>query len=133
MVRESETVDPRDDRIFDLEQSLLAAESRIRELEEVVRDRIHPASDRITEIPSGANSRASVFAEEEKPYRRGYHQGFSLCRQFIEEAIKRGKAASSIMAELNRCEGNVVQWRGKAVNWTRGKIVKAIWPPRPTF
>jgi hypothetical protein len=128
---ESEQVDPRDEEIFRLQQLLFAAEERIHELEQLMIERI-PHLDGKPGIPCGAGHRAPVLAEEEKPYRRGYSQGFSLCRQYVEIASKNGVDIQRIAKELSRCESEIFKWRGKAANWTRGKIVKAEWPPDPT-
>jgi len=127
MVLESEQVDVRDEEIFHLQQLLYAAEARIHDLETIVNDR-YPTGD---ESLTGANHNAPVLAEEEKPYRRGYSQGFSLCRQYVELAAEHGMTDGQVAKALLACESKIFKWRGKAVNWIRGKIVKAEWPPNP--
>jgi len=72
-----------------------------------------------------------VFAEEEKPYRRGYSQGLSITRQFLEEAIKAGMSIDDIVDELRKCESKLMRWRWSGNDWIRGQPVKATYPPDP--
>jgi len=128
VVLEAVTTDPRDEEIFRLQQLLYAADARVCELEKIVFiDRCYDGK----EIATGVIHNEPVLSEEEKHYRRGYSQGFSLCRQYIELAAKNGVAFDRIARNLLACESEIFRWRGKAVNWIRGKIVKAEWPPNP--
>jgi hypothetical protein len=127
MVLEAVVLDDRDEEIFRLQQLLYAAEERIHELESVSLRRGHDGK----EIATGASHNETVLAEEEKAYRRGYSQGFSLCRQYVELATKKGVSSVHIAKILLHYESQIFRWRGKAVNWIRGRIVKAEWPPNP--
>jgi len=119
--------DVKDEEIFRLQQLLQAAETRCKELETIVRGRDWDGKG----ISTGANHNEPVLSEEEKLYRRGYSQGFSLCRQYVDLSTVEGLRIGQILRDLHSCEIDIFEWREKAADWPRGEIVKAEWPPDP--
>ncbi len=129
MVSEAEMT-AKDEEIYRLQQLLTAADARISDLDAIFLDRLYSCDESVS-IPTGATHNGPVLAEEEKPYRRGYSQGFSLCRQFMELASKNGSAVDSILDVLVKYESRIMAWRFKATRWERGQIVRSAWPPDP--
>jgi hypothetical protein len=75
-------------------------------------------------IEDGVDRQVKVRAEQEKAYRRGYMQGWSVLRQLMERGLT--------VASASRFERTIYAWRCKASAWLSGQQVTPVRPPEPT-
>jgi hypothetical protein len=73
---------------------------------------------RIVDCPDG-----TALAEVEKAYRRGFSQGVSIARQFLEIGYS--------ISDISRWEDALMDWRRRSSHWTMGQVVAVKWPPDP--
>lgn len=80
-------------------------------------------NDPLWQLGDCALSGEIVSADVEKAYRRGFSQGWSLARQFLERGLT--------LEDLKRWEIRLMKWRRESQPWIKGQPVRAAEPPLP--
>jgi len=65
-----------------------------------------------------------VVADIEKAYRRGFTQGMSMVRQYVERF-------DLTIDDLKEWELTLMKWRRASFEWIKGQPVVANYPPDP--